>query len=147
MRRPTDDVVRGLAFAFQKQIGFADRISLGVDILSIEVRRDFLAVLLRKLLEGFLADGQHSTGAAGAVVEQIRPGLNSIGNRQKDKFCHQLDRVARRPVLAGLFVVFLVEAPHQFLEDRPHRMVVESGMLDAAITVENRIGAKIDIRG
>ena len=49
-------------------------------------------------------------------------------------------------MLAGLFVVFFVEAPNQFLEDRPHRVVVETRMLDAAITVENRIGAKIDTR-
>ena len=57
MRRSSDDVVRGLAFALQQQIGFADRVRFRIDILSIEVRRDFLTVLPRELLQGLLTDG------------------------------------------------------------------------------------------
>ena len=40
-----DDIVRRLAFAFEQQIGFADRVGFGVDFLAVEVGGDFLAVL------------------------------------------------------------------------------------------------------
>ena len=85
-----------------------------------------------ELLQRLLGDGQHAARAAGAVVEQIGAGLDLVGDRQKDEVRHQLDGVARRPVLAGLLVVLLVEAADQLLEDRPHRMVVEAGLLDAS---------------
>ena len=106
-----------------------------------------LLCLLRELLQGLLGDGEHSAGAAGAVVEQIGPGFDLVGDRQEDEIGHQLDRIARRPVLTGLFVVFLVEPPNQLLEDRAHGVVVETWMLDGTVTVEDRLGTKIDIRG
>ena len=64
-------------------------------------------------------------GAAGAVVEQVGAGFNLVGDRQEDQPSHQLDRVARGPAIAGLFVVVFVEAAHQLLEDRAHGVIVE----------------------
>ena len=55
---------------------------------------------------------------------------------------HQLDGVARRPVLAGLLVVLLVEAADQLLEDRAHRVVVEAGGL-RAVAVEHGLGLRL----
>ena len=52
--------------------------------------------------------------------------------------------VARREVLAGLLVVFLVEAANQFLENGAHRMVVEGGQPDAAVGPKDGLGGKID---
>ena len=85
------------------------------------------------------ADGEHAAGAAGAVVEQVGAGLDLVGHGQEHEIRHEPDGVAGRPVLAGLFVVLLVEAADQFLEHRAHRVVVEGGQ------VADRIRAEVDV--
>ena len=45
-----NDIVRRFAFAFQQQIGLADGIGLSIDLLTVKVRGDFLAVFLREML-------------------------------------------------------------------------------------------------
>ena len=47
-----------------------------------------------------------------------------------------------RYLLARLFVVLLVEAPHQLLEDGAHPVIVEAGVLDRAVAVHDRGGAE-----
>ena len=79
--RAADDVVRGLALALEQQVGLADGVGLGVDLLAVEVGGDLLAVLLGELLQRLLGDGQHAAGAAGAVVEQVGAGLDLVGDR------------------------------------------------------------------
>ena len=79
--RAADDVVRRLAFALEQQVGLADGVGLGVDLLAVEVGGDLLAVLLGELLQRLLGDGQHAAGAAGAVVEQVGAGLDLVGDR------------------------------------------------------------------
>ena len=79
-----------------------------------------------ELPQGVLRYGEHAAGAAGAVVEQVGAGLDLLGDGEEDKFGHEPHGVARRPVLAGLFVVLLVEAPHQLFEDGAHAVVVEA---------------------
>ena len=81
MFRPADDVVGGLAFALEQQVGLADGIGLGVDLLAVEMRGNLLAVLAGQLLQRFLGDGQHAAGAARAVVEQVGAGLDLVGDR------------------------------------------------------------------
>ncbi len=44
-----DDVVGRLALALEQQVGLADGVGLGVDLLAVEVGRDLLAVLAREL--------------------------------------------------------------------------------------------------
>jgi hypothetical protein len=127
--RPADDVVRRIALALEQQVRLADGVGLGVDLLAVEVGGDLLAVRGGELLERLLGDGQHAAGATGAVVEQVSARLDHVGDRQQDQFRHQLDGVARRPVLARFFVVLLVEAAHQLLEHRAHAVVVEAGVL------------------
>gem|GEM_PF-1948560 len=68
-----------------------------------------------------------------------------LGDRQEDELGHELDCVAGCPVLSCLFIVFLVEAAHEFLEDGAHGVVVEAGMSDRAIAVLHRIGTEIDV--
>ena len=145
MLRAADDVVGRLALALQQQVGLADGVGLGVDLLAEQVRRDVLAVLGRKLLQRFLGHGQHAAGAAGAVVEEIRAGLDPVGDGQEDELRHQPHGVARRPVLARLLVVLLVEAADQLLEDRAHAVVVEAGMPDRAVGVLHRGRAEVDV--
>ena len=118
--RAADDVVRRVALALEQQVGLADGVGLGVDLLAVEVGGDLLAVLRGELLQRLLGHGQHAAGAAGAVVEQVGARLDLVGDGQEDELRHQLDGVARRPVLAGLLVVLLVEAADQLLEDRAH---------------------------
>ena len=65
---------------------------------------------------------------------------------QEDQVGHQPHHVARRPVLAGLLVVLLVEAADQLLEDGAHGVVVEAGQLDRAVAVQHRLGAEVDRR-
>ena len=143
--RAADDVVGRLALALQQQVGLADGVGLGVDLLAEQVCRDVLAVLGRKLLQRLLGHGQHAAGAAGAVVEEIRAGLDPVGDGQEDELRHQPHGVARRPVLARLLVVLLVEAADQLLEDRAHAVVVEAGMPDRAVGVLHRGGAEVDV--
>jgi hypothetical protein len=130
-----DDVVRLVALALEQEVGLADGVGLGVDLLAVEVRGDLLAVLGGELLQRLLGHGEHAAGAAGAVVEQVGARLDLVGDGQEDQPRHQLHGVARRPVLAGLLVVLLVEAADQLLEDRAHRVVVEAGVLDRAVAV------------
>ena len=143
---PADDVVRRLALALEQQVGLADGVGLGVDLLAVEMGGHLLAVLRGELLERLLGDGQHAAGAAGAVVEQVGARLDLVGDGQEDQLRHELHGVARRPVLARLLVVLLVEAPDQLLEHRAHAVVVEAGVLHRAVAVQHGVGAQVDVR-
>jgi hypothetical protein len=44
-----DDVVRGIALALEQQVGLADGVGLGVDLLAVQVGGDLLAVVARQL--------------------------------------------------------------------------------------------------
>lgn len=79
-----------------------------------------------------------------AVIEEIGSRLDPVGDRQQHEPRHQLDGVARRPVLVCLLVVLLVEAAHQLLEDRSHRVVVEAGKPDRPVRILDWVGAEID---
>ena len=59
---------------------------------------------------------------------------------------HEFHHIAGREVLAGFLVVFLVEAPDQLLENRPHRMVVESRQADTTVGIQDRPGTQVDRR-
>jgi hypothetical protein len=48
-------------------------------------------------------------------------------------------------VLARLFVVLLVEAPHELLEHGAHAVVVEALVLHATVPVRHRLGAEVDV--
>ena len=133
------DVVGGLALSLQQEVGLADGVGLGVDLLAEEVRGHVLAPLLRELLQHVLAHGQHAAGPAGAVVEQIGAVVDLVGDREEDELRHELNGVARGEMLARLLVVLLVEAPDQLLEDRPHAVVVEPGMPDRAVGVQDGV--------
>ena len=142
---PPHDVVGGLALPLQQQVGLADGEGLGIGLLAVQMGGDLLAVLGGEFLQRLLGHGQHTAGAAGAVVQQVRARGDLVGDRLEDQLRHQPDRIARSPVLARLLVVLLVEAAHQFLEDRAHAVVVEAGMLYRAVGVAHRIGAQIDV--
>ena len=128
MLRATHDVVGDLPLPLQQEVGLADGVGLGVDLLAEEVGGHLLAPLLRDLLQHVLGHGQHAAGPASAVVEQVGAGLDLVGYGQEDQVRHEVHGVARCEVLARLLVVLLVEAPDQFLEDRAHAVVVEAGM-------------------
>ena len=101
MLRAADDVVGRLALALQQEVGLADGVGSGVDLLAEEMRGDVLAVLGRELPQGLLGHRQHAAGAAGAVVEQVGAGPDVVGDGQEDEPRHQPHRVAR-PRFAGL---------------------------------------------
>ena len=143
--RPAHDVVGGLALALEEEVGLADGVGLGVDLLAVEVGGDLLAALGGELLQGLLGHGQHAAGTAGAVVEQIGAGFDRVSDGQEDELRHQPHGVARGPVLARLLVVLLVEAAHQLLEDRAHAVVVEAEVAHAAVGVHHRVGAQVDV--
>ncbi len=86
--RAAHDVVGGCALALEQEVGLADGIGLGVDLLAIEMGGDVFAVLGGELPQGLLGDRQHAAGAAGAVVEEIGARLDLIGNGQEDEFRH-----------------------------------------------------------
>ena len=139
------DVVGSLAAALEQQVGFADCVGLGVDLLPVQVGRDLLALLGRELLQGLLRDRQHPSGAAGTIVEEVGPGLDLVCDGEEQEPRHQRHGVARCPVLACLFVVLFVEAAHQLLEDGSHAVVVEAGVSDRSIGGHHRGGAQVDV--
>ena len=143
--RPAHDVVGGLALTLEQEVGLADGVGLGVDLLAVEVGGDLLAALGGELAQGLLGHGQHAAGAAGPVIEQVGAGLDLAGGGQEDELRHQPHGVARGPVLARLLVVLLVEAAHQLLEDRAHAVVVEAGVADGAVGVHHGVGAQVDV--
>ena len=49
MRRTADDVVGRFTLALEQQVGLADGVGFGVDLLAVEVRGDLLAVFVGKL--------------------------------------------------------------------------------------------------
>ena len=120
-----DNVVRRVSFSLEQQVGLADGIGFGIDFLPIEVDGYLFAALFGQTLQRFLGDGQHSTGAAGAVIKQVCAGFDLVGNGQKDQPGHQINGIARRPVLTSFFVVFFIQATHQLLENRAHCMIIQ----------------------
>jgi len=108
------------------------------------MNRNILAMVGRQFSQAFLRHGQHAAGAAGSVIDKVGARLDIVGHRQEDQIGHELDHVAGREVLSGLFVVLLVETADQLLEDGAHRMVVERREQFVAVHVLNRLGAEID---
>ena len=96
---------------------------------------DLLAALSGDPCQRLFGHRQHAAGAAGAVVYQVGPGVDPVGDRQQDQLRHERHGIARGPVLAGLLVVLLVEAADQFLEDRAHPVVIQAGVLDRAVAM------------
>ena len=144
--RPAHDIVGRSPFALEQQVGFGDGVRLGVDLLAIEVDGDLLAALLGDLGKRLLGDRQHSARTASTVVHQVRPGLDLVGDRLENQLRHQGHGIARSPVLASLFVVLFVEPADQFLEDRSHGMVIQAGLPDRSVCVEDRIGTQVHVR-
>ena len=139
------DVVGGVPFPFEQQVGLADGVGLGVDLLAEQVGGDLSAAFGGELLQHVLGHGQHAPGAAGSVVDQVGAGPDPVGDGQEDELRHQGHGVARGPVLARLLVVLLVEAPDQLLEDRAHAVVVEAGVPDRAVGYVHRDRAQVDV--
>ncbi len=95
-------------------------------------------------MQRLLGHGEHAAGAAGAVVEQVGAGLDLGLDGQEDEVRHQPHGVARRPVLAGLLVVLLVELADQLLEDRAHRVVVDARRREVDLGVEELVDQRAD---
>ena len=88
MLRTADDVVGGVPFALQQQVGLADGVGLGIDLLAIEVGGDFLAVVGGELLKHVLGHGQHAASAASPIVDQVSAGLDLVGDGEEDQLRH-----------------------------------------------------------
>src|SRR5437762_1322107 len=93
------------AFALKEHVGLANCISLGVDLLPIEVCADLLASRFRNCLKTLLSNSQHATRATSAIVDQVRAGFDLIGNWEENEVRHQFDGIARSPVFASLFII------------------------------------------
>src|SRR5882672_730031 len=106
--------------------------------------RNLFAVIFRDLLERLFGDGQHPAGTARAVVKEIGSRLDLLCDRKKNQLRHELYRVAGRPVLTSLFVIFFIESPNEFLEDRPLRVIFHASMLNRAVRVFDLIWTQID---
>ena len=137
-------MVGALAFALEQHVRLADGVGLGVDLLAVEQALDLLAALRADRRERLLGDGEHAARAAGAVVEQVGAGLDLGLDRQEHEVRHQPHGVARRPVLARLLVVLLVELADQLLEDRAHRVVVDAGRREVDVRVEELVDQRAD---
>ena len=123
---------------FQDEVGFADCVGLRVHLLAVEVDRRLFAPFTGQLIQRLFCDRQHPAGPAGAVVDEVGAGPDLIGDRHEDEARHELYDVARGEVLPGFFVVLLVEAPDELLEDRAHPVVVERLQPHRAIPVSGR---------
>ena len=138
------DVVGTLAFALEQHVGLADGVGLGVDLLAVEQARHLLCALRANRRESLFAHGEHAARAAGAVVEQVGTRLDLGLDGQEDEVRHQAHGIARRPVLAGFFVVVLVELAHQLLEHRAHGVVVDARRGQVDFGVEELVDERAD---
>jgi hypothetical protein len=130
------NVVGGLALTLQQHVGLTDGVGLGLTFLTVEQALDLLVALRSDRSQRLLSDGEHAARAAGAVIEQVGAGSDLGLDGQEHEIRHQSDRVARRPVLAGLFVVLFVELADQLLEHGAHRVVVDSGGREVDVGIE-----------
>ncbi len=130
--------------ALEDEVGLADGVGFGVDLLAVEVDRNLLAVFGSELRQRLFGNGQHPAGAARAVVDQVGAGPDRVGDRHEDQARHELYDVARGEVLAGLLVVLLVEAPDELFEDRAHPVVVQALQAHGAVPVQDGPGAEVD---
>ena len=46
-------------------------------------------------------------------------------------------------MLPGFLIVLLVEAPDQFLEDGAHGVVVQAGMADGSVEIQDRFRTEV----
>ena len=106
------------------------------------------AVPCRQCRQAILRNSEYTACSAGPVIAGISSVLDLICNRHKDKVCHQLNNITGRPVFAGFLVIFLVELTDQFLENRTHTVVVQTGMLENGLflILVHRIRAEVDVR-
>ncbi len=137
--RAADDVIGVFAFALQQHVGFANGVGLGIDFLPVQMTANLEPAPFPDSRERFFRHGEHTARTAGTVVEQIGTGLQTIFNRQKHEVCHQAHGITRRPVLTGLFVVFLVELANQLLKNCSHGMVVNARRREVYSGVEKFI--------
>jgi len=86
--------------------------------------------------QSLLTDRERAAGAGCAIVKQISSGFDQVRYRQEDQIRHQSNGVTGRPVLPGFLIVFLIELAHKFLENRAHRMVVDSSRAQVYVRVE-----------
>ena len=138
------DVVDFSPFALQQQVGLGNGIGLGLNLLAVKVDLHSFLIMLCQFRQAFLGHGQHAAGAAGPVVNKVGARFDIVGHRQEDQVGHELDHIAGREVLSGLFVVLLVEAADQLLEDGAHGVVVERRKDLVAVHVLHRFGAEVD---
>lgn len=83
------------------------------------------------------------------VPQAPRSILDLVLDRVERQVRHELDDIARCPVLTGLLIVLLVESTNEFLEDCSHSVIVESRQLDDFLLciLVDRVGTEVDVRG
>ena len=121
-QRVAEDDVAGF-LVLDQHVRAADRPGFVVVLLPIE--SEVGVFVLGE--DEFLGLRQHTAGPAGRVVdgpEDARPVDVLLAG--VDEVRHQADDLARREVVAGLFVGLLVEAHHQVLEQVTHLHVVDA---------------------
>ena len=102
------------------------------------------AVVAGKLRKRVFRDGEQSSGAASAIVNEVGRGADLIGDRHEDQAGHEMHNVSRREVLPGLLVVLFVETPDELLEDRAHTVVVQTRETHGAVPVQDGPGAEVN---
>lgn len=140
-------MISTLSLPFEQHVGLTDRVSLGINSLPIEHASDFLFVLCGEHCKSLFRDREHTASSACAVVKQVSAGLNLVLNWEKNEIGHQTYGVARRPVLARLLVILLIEFADKFLEHCAHRMVVDAGRREVDIGIKKLVDQRPDSVG
>ena len=138
-----------VAVTLEQHIRLANGIGFRVDLLPKKVDRNIFAAPCRQCHKPILCNGEHTTRSAGPIIAGVSSVLDLIRNRHKDKVSHQFNNITGRPVFAGFLIVFLVELTDQFLENRTHAVVVQTGMLEDGpfFILVYRVWAEVNIRG
>ena len=137
-----------VAVTLEQHIRLANGIGFRVDLLPKKVDRNIFAALCRQCHKPILCNGEHTTRSAGPIIAGVSSVLDLIRNRHKDKVSHQFNNITGRPVFAGFLIVLLVELTDQFLENRTHAVVVQTGMLEDGpfFVFVHRVWAEVDVR-
>ena len=75
------------------------------DLPAVGLSEELPVIFLSQVFQPLFSDGEHAAVATDAIVEEIRSGLNLVGDRQEGQVWHEFSGFSRGSVHPSFFVV------------------------------------------